>query len=111
MIDLIKQSPALAAIPRTRRNRSLRSVTGILLGLVLVAGSIGTICAGAFAGWVSSAGTYLELGGHGVYSTDRYALTTDATNWRTEFLGWADAVRVRVASDGRKPVFAGVAAR
>jgi hypothetical protein len=87
-----------------------RRVAGLLVGPLLLIGSFGLICAGAFAAVAGSGATYVELGGHGAYRTDRYGLATDNTNWRTEWFGWAGAVRLRVASAGQKPIFVGVAA-
>jgi hypothetical protein len=67
------------------------------------------ICAGAFAA-MAARRTYVDLGAHGSYRTDRYGLTTNSTNWRTELFGWAGSVRLKVASAGQKPIFVGVAA-
>lgn len=79
-------------------------------GVAAVVGSVVLICAGAFAAIAGSGGTYVGLGAHGSYRTDRYGLATTSTNWRTELFGWAGSVRLRVASVGRKPIFVGVAA-
>jgi hypothetical protein len=92
------------------RRWSSRRVTGVLAGLVLLVSSVGVICAGAFAAVASSDGTYVDLGAHGSYRTDRYVLATTSTNWRTELLGWAGSVRLKVAPAGSKPIFVGVAA-
>lgn len=89
---------------------SVRRVAGLLAGTVLIVGAVGMICAGAFAAIAGSGGTYVDLGAHGSYSTDRYGLATNSTNWRTEWLGWAGSVRLKVASAGQKPIFVGVAA-
>ncbi len=87
-----------------------RQVARVLVGVVLVVGSAGAIVAGGLMAFVSVGKTYVELGAHGSYRTDRLGLATDSTNWRTQFLGWADAVRLEVASDDEKPIFVGVAA-
>jgi hypothetical protein len=86
--------------------RAIKLLAGAGLGVVALA----MIVAGAFAAVARSAGTYVDLGAHGSYRTDRYALTTRSTNWRSELFGWAGSVRVRVASTSGKPIFAGVAA-
>jgi hypothetical protein len=75
----------------------------------LAACSLALIAGGAFAAFARSS-TYLDLGAHGIYSTGRYALTSESTNWRTTLLGWAGSVRLKVASEDGKPIFAGVAA-
>jgi hypothetical protein len=85
-------------------------VTGLLVGLVLLVSSLGVIGAGAFAAVAGSSGTYVDLGAHGSYRTDRYVLATTGTNWRTQLLGWAGSVRLKVVSTDRKPIFVGVAA-
>jgi hypothetical protein len=85
-------------------------VAGLLVGLVLLVSSVGVICAGAFAAVAGSGGKYVDLGAHGSYRTDRYVLATTSTNWRTQLLGWAGSVRLKVASAGQKPIFVGVAA-
>jgi hypothetical protein len=81
-----------------------------LAGLALVACSLALIGAGALAAVAASGGTYVDLGAHSSYATDRYALATDSTNWRTTWLGWAGSVRLKVAPEDGKPVFVGVAA-
>jgi hypothetical protein len=96
-----------AARPRSWPSRRL---TGLLIGLVLLVSSLGVISAGAFAAVARSGGTYLDLGAHGSYHTDRYVLATTSTNWQTQLLGWAGSVRLEVASTGQKPIFVGVAA-
>jgi hypothetical protein len=86
-----------------------RRVTGLLVGLVLISCSVGMICVGALAAIAGSERTYVDLGGHGTYRTDRYGLTSESTNWRDQFLGWASSVRLRVASADHKAIFVGVA--
>jgi hypothetical protein len=78
--------------------------------VVLIVSSIGMIFAGAFAAVVASGGTYVDLGAHGSYRTDRHGLATDSTNWRTAWFGWAGSVRLKVESADDKPIFVGVAA-
>jgi hypothetical protein len=85
-------------------------VAGLLAGLLLVVGSVGMICAGAFAAMASSRRTYVGLGAYGSYRSDRYGLATNSTNWRTQLFGWAGSVRLKVASAGQRPIFVGVAA-
>jgi hypothetical protein len=87
-----------------------RHPAGVLAGVVLVVGAVGMICAGVFAVIAGTGGTYLDLGAHGSYRSDRYGLATKSTNWRTEWLGWAGSVRLKIASAGEKPIFVGVAA-
>jgi hypothetical protein len=89
---------------------SRRQVAGLVAGVVLLTGSLAVICGGVYAAIARSDGTYVDLGGHGSYRTNRYALATDSTNWQAQFLGWAGSVRLEVASPGRKPIFVGVAA-
>jgi hypothetical protein len=93
-----------------QRTWPARRVTGLLVGLVLVLVSLGLIGAGAFAAIAGSDGTYVDLGAHGSYSTHRYGLATESTNWQSQLFGWAGSVRLRVASAGQKPIFVGVAA-
>jgi hypothetical protein len=81
---------------------------GLPFGAALLAGAVAMIGAGAYA--ALAGGTYVGLGAHGRYGTSRYALITDSTNWRTEFLGWAGSVRLQVVSQREKPIFVGVAA-
>jgi hypothetical protein len=78
--------------------------------VALVASSVALIGGGVFAAFAGSGGTYVELGAHGSYATDRYALATDSTNWRTTLFGWAGSVRLKVASEDGKPIFVGAAA-
>ena len=78
-------------------------------GLTLVAASFGMLGAGAYAAVAGTGGSFVELGAHGGYQSDRYALATDTTDWRAQFLGWGDAVRLKVASRNPKPIFVGVA--
>ena len=91
------------------RPRPQRRVAGLLAGLVLVSGSVGLIAAGAFAVFASAGTTYVGLGAHGTYESDRYALATDGTDWRTQVLGWAESVRLEIASQDHEPIFLGVA--
>lgn len=91
------------------RKWNLRRVTGLVAGLALVACSVALIGGGAFAAFASFGGTYVDLGAHGSYATNRYGLATESTNWHTTLFGWADSVRLRVASDDGKPIFVGVA--
>jgi hypothetical protein len=102
--------PAPGPIAGSPRKWPSRRVARLLTGLVLVVGSVGVICAGAFAALAGSGGTYVDLGAHGSYRTDRYGLATDSTNWRTAWFGWAGSVRLKVASAGQKPIFVGAAA-
>jgi len=92
------------------RRWSPRRVTGFAAGVTTVACSLALIAGGAFAAVAASGDTYLGLGAHGRYATDQYALTSESTNWRTAWLGWAGSVRLEVASAGAKPIFVGVAA-
>ena len=87
-----------------------RRMTILLAGVVVVVGALGIIGAGIFAAVASSGGTYVDLGAHGNYRTDRYVLATDRTNWRSQLLGWAGSVRLKVAPTEQKPIFVGVAA-
>jgi hypothetical protein len=75
----------------------------------LVVGAVGLLGAGASAAIVSSNGDYVDLGAHGDYRTDGYALATDATDWRDTLFGLAGEVRVQVASADHEPIFVGVA--
>ena len=92
----------------TRRTRWPRRAPGLVAGLAFIACSIGLICAGAFAAWVRSDGTYIDLGAHGNYSTHQYALATDSTDWRTTLFGWAGSVQLKVAAEDHQPIFVGV---
>jgi hypothetical protein len=84
-----------------------KRVTGVLvLGLL----SVVLLGAGAYAAWVRSSGTYVDLGANGTYQTDRYALVTDDTNWSTTLLGWAGSVQLELAPAKGEPIFVGVAA-
>lgn len=105
------ENPQAPATPMTgtRRTRSARRVAGLIAGLALAACSLGLICAGAFAAWARAEGTYIDLGAHGTYSTHRYAITTDSTDWSTTLLGWAGSVQLKVAPDDQQPIFVGVA--
>ena len=67
------------------------------------------IGAAAFMTFASVGKMYVELGAHGTYHSDRAGLATNSTDWRTQFLGWADTVRLKVASEDDKPIFVGVA--
>jgi len=91
-------------------NRTRRRGTRLVTGLLLVACSLGLIGVGAFAAWARSGGTYLDLGAHGSYQTDRHGLATDSTDWRTTMFGWVGSVRLKVASEDQQPIFVGVAA-
>jgi hypothetical protein len=105
--------PRTTVDPRTparRTERPRRRSSARLAGAVLVACSVGLIGAGALATWARCSGTYVELGGHGSYLTEQYALTTDSTDWRATLLGWAGSVRLEVASESPRPIFVGVAA-
>jgi hypothetical protein len=82
----------------------------LVTGLVLIVCSVAAICGGALAAIASSSRMYVDLGAHGSYRTARYGLATESTNWRSQFLGWADSARVEVASATGKPIFVGVAA-
>lgn len=90
---------------RTQRRRRARRLTG----LVLAVAALGVVCAGVVAAVARSGGTYVDLGAHGTYSTDRYVLATSGTDWRRQLLGWAGSVRLEVAPASRKPIFVGVA--
>lgn len=99
-------APPTVTTGRTRtRRRMVRSVAW----LALAACSLGLLCVGVFAAWVRSEGTYISLGAHGDYSTDRYALSTTSTDWRTTLFGWAGSVRLEVAPRDDQPLFVGVA--
>jgi hypothetical protein len=95
-----------AGLPRTPPQRH---VAGLLAGVILVGGAAGLIGAEAFAVSVSAGKTYLELGAHGRYASDRYGLATDGTDWLKQPLGSAGSVRLGVASQHHKPIFLGVA--
>jgi hypothetical protein len=86
-----------------------RHVVGLLAGVILVGGAVGLIGAEAVAVSVSAGKTYLELGAHGRYPSDRYGLATDGTDWLKQLLGSAGSVRLGVASQHHKPIFLGVA--
>ena len=101
------EHPASFSTPGPAPRRRLAPLLG---GLALVLVAVAATGAGAYAAVAAAGGTYLDLGGHGTYRTDRYALATDATNWRTELLGWAGTVRVEVAPAGDGPIFVGAAA-
>jgi hypothetical protein len=92
-----------------RRRGAPRRATRLVAGLALVACSVALIGGGAFAALAGSGGTYVGLGGHGSYATDRYGLASGSTNWRRTLFGWADSVRLKVASADGKPIFIGVA--
>jgi hypothetical protein len=87
-----------------------RRVTGVVAGLALAACSVALIGGGVLAAVAASGGTYVGLGGHGSYASDRYGLATESTNWRTTFLGWAGSVRLKVVPEDGKEIFVGVAA-
>jgi hypothetical protein len=87
-----------------------RRWTRLSVGLAVALTSVALICAGAFAAIVRSDGRYVDLGAHGTYSTDRYALASERTNWQAQMFGWADEVRLRLAATSREPIFVGVAA-
>jgi hypothetical protein len=109
-MSTLNQHAALDGMAGRPRNWPPRRALGLLTGVILLVVSAGTIGAGAFAAVVSSAGTYIDLGAVGTYTTDRYGLATDSTNWRTTWLGWAGSVRLKVESTRQKPIFVGVAA-
>jgi hypothetical protein len=88
---------------------SSRRVAGTVVGLALAIGGVGLICGGAYAAIARSGGTYVDLGAHGSYGTDHYALRSDRTNWRAQMFGWAGSVRLELASQRSKPIFVGVA--
>jgi hypothetical protein len=87
-----------------------RRVGGVVAGVALVVGAVVMIGAGAYGAIVRSDGQYVDLGAHGDYRTDGYALTTDAIDWRDTLFGFAGSVRVQVASADDEPIFVGVAA-
>ena len=93
------------------RPRPQRRVAGLLAGPVLLGGSVGLIAAVAFAVLASAGTTYVGLGAHGTHESDRYSLATDGTDWRTRVLGWADSLRLEVASQDHERIFVGVAPR
>jgi hypothetical protein len=109
-MDALSKHRASGRIAGPPRVWPARRVAGLLTGLALLVGAVAMIGAGAFAVVAGSDGTYVDLGGHGSYRTDRYGLATDRTNWRSSFLGWAGSVRLMVASAGGRPIFVGVAA-
>jgi hypothetical protein len=88
--------------------RPQRHGAGLLAGLVLLSGAVGLIGAGALAVSVSAGTTYVELGAHGRYESERYGRTTVGDS-RTQFLGWAEDVRLKAASEDHEPTFPGVA--
>ena len=85
-------------------------VTRLLAGLVVAVSSVALVCGGGHAAISRSDGRYVDLGAHGTYSTERYALTSERTNWQAQMFGWAGRVRLRLASTSREPIFVGVAA-
>jgi hypothetical protein len=85
-------------------------VTRLLVGLVVAVGSVALVCGGGFAAIARSDGQYFDLGAHGIYSSERYALTSEPTNWQTQMFGWAGRVRLRLAATSRQPIFVAVAA-
>lgn len=99
----------MSGLAQRPRNRTSRRVGRLLVGLILVVGAIASLGAGALTAVASADGTYVDLGAHDIYSTERYGLATDRTNWRKQFFGWAGSVRLKVASAGPKPIFVGVA--
>ena len=84
MHDSLHAAPNL--MTGTRRTRWPRRAPGLVAGLAFIACSIGLICAGAFAAWVRSDGTY----------------------WRTTLFGWAGSVQLKVAAEDHQPIFVGV---
>src|SRR5262245_42045782 len=108
-MDATSQRPAPNATARPRRKWPARRWAGVVTGPLLVVGAVGLICVGVLAAIDSAGGTYIGVGARGSYRTDRYALATNSTNWRTQWLGWAGAVRLKVASAGPTPIFVGVA--
>jgi hypothetical protein len=77
--------------------------------VALLLGAIGLLGAGASAAIVRSNGDFVDLGAHGTYRTNGYALATGGTDWRDTLLGFAGSVRVRVAAVDHQPIFVGVA--
>jgi hypothetical protein len=104
------QHLALDRTAAPRRKWLSRRMAGIVVGLVLLVSAVGVIGAGAYAAVASSGGTYVDLGAHGSYRTDRYVLATNSTNWGNQLLGWAGSARVKVVPSGEKPIFVGVGA-
>jgi hypothetical protein len=76
--------------------------------VALTAASVGMLCTGTYAASVRSRGTYVDLGAHGSYRTDRYALATDSTDWARSWFGWAGSVQLKVTATGPEPIFVGV---
>jgi hypothetical protein len=87
-----------------------RRWTRLSVGLAVALTSVALICVGAFAAIARSNGKYVDLGANGTYSTDRYALASERTNWQAQMFGWAGEVRLRLAATNREPIFVGVAA-
>ena len=76
----------------------------LVAALALVGASLVLLGGGAFAAVARSGRTYVDLGAHGSYATDRYAVATESTNSDaegagTQTLSWN-------ASDSRQVAFA-----
>ena len=79
-----------------------------VVGIVVAVASVAALGAGAWAAVASTGGAHLDVGAHGSYRTGGYAVATEGTDWRSEFLGWVGSVRLEVAAAGGKPIFVGV---
>jgi hypothetical protein len=100
------QAIRLEARGRARAGWTAGRVASIVVGTTLALGSLAALGAG---GVFAVGGVQLDLGAHGHYHTPGYALVSDSANWRSQLLGAVDSVRLRVAPEGTKPIFVGVA--
>lgn len=91
-------------------NSGARRWTRLSVGLAVALTSVALVCGGVFAAIARSDGKYFDLGAHGTYSTDRYALASERTNWQAQMFGWAGDVRLKLAATSHQPIFVGVAA-
>lgn len=108
-MSTLTRRPALGMRAQRSHKSAGRRAGRLVAGVVLALCSLAVIGAGAFAAFARSERTYVDLGAHGHYRTNRYVLTTDGTNWHSQLLGWAGSVRLEVASADQKPIFVGVA--
>ena len=91
------RGPVAAILWLVMNTTSKHPALAFAAGLTLVAASFGMLGAGAYATVAGAGGSFVELGAHGGYQTDRYALATDTTNWRST----VPRVGRRGAAEGR----------